>query len=180
MLCCAVLCCAVLCCAVPSVASSANEYIHDIASTCNQPDPASAQKRPYGSHAPLPRSVLRVLLYGAPANSSMADALAQAALDVRQALPGQGSASSSAPAAAVCPDSLQGLIRVVMWGAASLTHAELTDAASQILQLAGQPADELMVAELSRHIRQVSTCSSCLSWSGKSVPMSRGPLCVIT
>ena len=88
----------------------------------------------------------------------MADALMQAALNVCQALSGQNSASSSAPAAAVCPDSLQGLIRVVMWGAASLTHAELADAASQILQLAGQHADGEMVAKLSQHIRQVTKC----------------------
>lgn len=104
--------------------------------------------------APL-LSVLRVLLVGAPADNSMADALTQAALDVCQALPGQSNASSSAPAAAVCPGSLQGLLQVVMWGAASLTHAELADVASQILQLAGQPVDDVMVAELSQHIRQV-------------------------
>ena len=112
------------------------------------------QAHRYASQAAPLLSVLRVLLFGAPADNNMADALTQAALDVCQALPGQNSASSSAPAAAACPDSLQALLRVVMWGAASLTHAELADAASQILQLAGQPMDDVMVAELSQHIRQ--------------------------
>ena len=86
----------------------------------------------------------------------MADALTQAALDVCQALPGHSSASSSSSSASaevVCCGALQGLLRVVMWGAASLTHAELAAAARQILQLAGQTADEVTIAELSGHIR---------------------------
>lgn len=111
--------------------------------------------------------MLRVLLFGAPADSSVAEALSQAAQGVFQALPGHSSASAAA-AAKACPGSLQGLLRVVMWGAASLTHAELADAASQILQLAGQPQDDVMVAELSQHIRQVSKCIICLSTPGKS------------
>ena len=157
VLCCAVLCCAVLCCAVPGCISCASEYIHDFAGTCNsnRPDPASVHTDPCASQAKPLVSVLRVLLFGAPADSSMADALTQAALHVCQALPGHSSATPSVPAVAVPPGSLQGLLRVVMWGAASLTHAELADAASQILQLAGQSTDEMTVAELSRHIRQV-------------------------
>lgn len=111
--------------------------------------------------------MLRVLLFGAPADSSVAEALRQAALGVFQALPGHSSASP-APAAEACPDTLQGLLRVVMWGAASLTHAELAGAASQILQLAGQPLDDVMVAELSQHIRQVSKRVTCLSSLGNS------------
>lgn len=109
--------------------------------------------------------MLRALLFGAPADSSVADALSQAALSVFQALPGHSSAS---PAAEACPGTLQGLLRVVMWGAASLTHAELAGAASQILQLAGQLPDDVMVAELSQHIRQVLKCVTCLSSLGNS------------
>lgn len=108
--------------------------------------------------------LLRVLLFGAPADSSVAEALNQAALGVFQSLPGQSSASP-ALAAEACPGSLQGLLRVVMWGAASLTHAELAAAASQILQLAGEPADDVMVAELSQHIRQVQNAHAV---SGRS------------
>ena len=102
--------------------------------------------------------VLRVLLFGAPADRIVADALSQAALGVFQALPGHSSASAAAPAAEACPGSLQRLLRVVMWGAASLTHAELAEAASQILQLAGQSTDDVTINQLSQHIRQVSKC----------------------
>ena len=152
--CCAVPCCAVPCCAVPVVPCYAKVYIHDTAATCNSGRLELASAHTRASQARPLVSSLRLLLFGAPTDSSMADALTQAALKVCQALPGHSSASSSSSSAeAVCCGALQGLLRVVMWGAASLTHAELAAAASQILQLAGQIADEVTIAELSGHIR---------------------------
>lgn len=142
------------------VACCANRCIPVVLLACSKPESAPAHAHP------LLLSMLRVLLFGAPADSSMAEALTQAALDVSQDLPGQRSASASAATAAACPGSLQALLRVVMCGAGSLTHAELLDAASHILQLAGHPADDVMVAELSQQIRQVKN------------GMCMGPACV--
>ena len=131
---------------------------------CSKPESAPAHAHPIASQPNLLLSMLRVLLFGTPADSSIAEALTQAALDVSQDLPGQRSASAAT--AAACPGSLQALLRVVMCGAGSLTHAELLDAASHILQLAGHPADDVMVAELSQQIRQVKN------------GMCMGPACV--
>lgn len=102
--------------------------------------------------------MLRILLFGAPLDSSTREALTQAALDMCEALLEQNKAS--APAAAACPGSFQALLQVVMWGVASLTYAELLCAVSQLLQFAGQPAGDVRVAELAHQIRQVhSACT---------------------
>ena len=99
--------------------------------------------------------MLRVLLFGAPSDSSIREALTQAALDLCATLLVQDKAS--APAAAACPGSFQTLLKAVMWGAASLTSAELLCAVRQLLQFAGQSADDARAAELARQIRQVSS-----------------------
>lgn len=108
---------------------------------------------------------LRIVLFGAPSDSSTRDALTQAAQDIYKLLTGQHKASD--PAAAVCCGSLQALLQVVMWGAASLTANELLCAIRQLLQFAGQPADDAMATELARQIRQVQRC------------MCRGPTCML-
>ena len=91
----------------------------------------------------------RVMLLGAPSSSNTADALTSAAKDIAQRLAGQ----SSQGATMHDSDSLQGLLQVLMWGLASLTHAQLHVAVTQIMRLMGQPVQDAVVSELSQQMR---------------------------
>lgn len=89
-------------------------------------------------------------MLGTPSDSSVADALAQAAQDIAQGLPGHS--NEITPRAS---GSLQALLKAVLWGFASLTQAQLHAAANHILRLAGQSGDEAAVDELSQQIPYV-------------------------
>ena len=113
----------------------------------------------------------RTLLFGAPTDNSIANALSHAAQDIAESLtchsksPSAGAGTAAAAAASLDDDStgmsarargsLQMLLKLLLSGLAGLTHAELHSVAGQLLRLAGQTAEDAEAQKLSAQLRCV-------------------------
>lgn len=97
--------------------------------------------------------VFRVLLHGAPSDSTIAAALQDAALEIALGLPQQGNDAPKACSTAQSQSSLQALLTVLMWGLAGITQAQLHVAAREILHLVGACVTDTAIKQLSQQLR---------------------------
>lgn len=95
----------------------------------------------------------RVLLYGAPSDSTLAVTLQEAAGKVLSELSKQSNGQSTERCTEQNHPSLKALMTALMWGAASLTTRQLQIAARELLRLAGTSSDNEAVDQLSQQIR---------------------------
>jgi len=97
----------------------------------------------------------RVLLFGVPSDSTRAEALQAAALEIASGLPEQLGSAPTACCTGQHECSLQALLTVLMWGLASLTQAQQRVAASEVLRLAGAAVNDSAADQLTQQMRSV-------------------------